>query len=162
MPRAVVVNLQSKEETRGCLSPLPYVLVVPHSSDISSPLRALVHPESLFLILSSQTYETGLLFNQSYAFSSARSSFRISSTSIPKGHSTGVPIRGPANENAALKEKGPACVLTCCQTRTQYQKSWKFIKITSRPLLLDGLTDPTRDFNTAIDKWNPENFIMTV
>ena len=119
-----------------------------HLQPASSP----VHPESLFLILSSQTYETGLLFNQSYAFSSARSSFRISSTSIPKGHSTGVPSRGPANENAALKEKGPRMRSRMLSDSNPISK---IIKSTSRPLLLD-LTDP------AIDKWYPENLIMIV
>jgi hypothetical protein len=38
------------------LSPLLY-LVIPHPSPISCHLRALVHPESLSLILSSQAYE---------------------------------------------------------------------------------------------------------
>ena len=39
-------------------SPLPY-LVVSHPSDISSLLRAIVHPESLSLILSGRAYKTG-------------------------------------------------------------------------------------------------------
>ena len=58
-------------------------------------------------------------------------------------------VKGLQMKMQLLNKKDPtlACVLACCQTRTQYQKPWKNIKSTSCPFL----PDPARDFLTAID-----------
>ena len=87
-------------------SPLPY-LVVSHPSDISSLLRAIVHPESLSLILSGRAYKTG-----------PRGLATVSSESLVKGLQMKIQ---PQNKNH------PVCVLTCCQTQTQSQNLRKNI-----------------------------------
>jgi hypothetical protein len=64
--------------------------------------------------------------NQSYAISSARSSFRISSTP----NATIVPSQGPANENAAPKQKAPRMRSHMLSDSNPISKPWKNIKST--------------------------------
>ena len=70
--------------------------------------------------------------NQSYAFSSARSSFRISSAPTPNaitGHNTS-PSQGSANENAAPKQKVPRMRSHMLSDSNPISKPWKDIKST--------------------------------
>jgi hypothetical protein len=93
----------------------------------SSPSASRISfPDSLSTGLRNRPSLTG---NQSYAFSSARSSFRISSTPIPNGNST-VSSQGISNENAAPKQKAPRMRSHMLSDSNPISKPWKNIKST--------------------------------
>ena len=86
-------------------------------------------PDSVSTGLRNRPSLTG---NQQYAFSSARSSFRISSTPTPDAttpHSTS-PSQGPANENPAPKPKVPRMRSHMLSDSNPISKPWKDIKST--------------------------------
>ena len=98
-----------------------------HLQPPSSPSASRVSfPDSLNTGLRNRPSLTG---NQSYAFSSARSSFRISSTTAPTGHST-APSQGTASENAAPKQKVPRMRSHMLSDSNPISKPWKNIKST--------------------------------
>ena len=101
-----------------------------HLQPPSSPSASRVSfPDSVTTGLRNRPSLTG---NQSYAFSSARSSFRISSTPTPNaitGQST-PPSQGPANENAAPKPKVPRMRSHMLSDSNPISKPWKNIKST--------------------------------
>ena len=96
----------------------------------SSPTASRVSfPDSVTTGLRNRPSLTG---NQSYAISSARSSFRISSTPTPNAitaHSTS-PTHGPANENSAPKPKAPRMRSHMLSDSNPISKPWKNIKST--------------------------------
>ena len=77
-------------------------------------------PDSLTTGLRNRPSITG---NQPYTFSSARSSFRIST-------SNAIPAQGPANENAAQKPKVPRMRSHMLSDSNPIEKPWKNIKTT--------------------------------
>ena len=94
-----------------------------HLQPPSSPSASRVSfPDSLSTGLRNRPSLNG---NQSHAFPSARSSFRISSTPIPNGHSN-----VPANENTAPNQKAPRMRSHMLSDSNPISKPWKNIKST--------------------------------